>query len=90
LLDQITLIDGLESLQNGTVCSKQSSNLRRFCKVKDEETNLANNSTLDVQSFQKVRGMYDIFPEEQNKFNFINQVSRKTASLYGYKEVLKN
>lgn len=41
-----------------------------------------------MPAFQPVRGMRDLMPEEAEALNFIISKSRKTAKLYGYKEVI--
>ena len=41
-----------------------------------------------MPAFQPVRGMRDLMPEEAEALNFVISKSRKTAKLYGYKEVI--
>jgi len=41
-----------------------------------------------MPSFQTVRGMRDLLPEEAKALNFVISKARATAQLYGYKEVI--
>jgi histidyl-tRNA synthetase len=41
-----------------------------------------------MPTFQTVRGMRDLLPEEAEKLNFVIGRARETAALYGYKEVI--
>ena len=41
-----------------------------------------------MPTFQTVRGMRDLLPEEAEKLNYVIAKARETAELYGYKEVI--
>jgi histidyl-tRNA synthetase len=41
-----------------------------------------------MPTFQTIRGMRDLLPEEAKKLNFVICNARETAQLYGYKEVI--
>jgi len=41
-----------------------------------------------MSAFKPVRGMRDFLPEEARIMRFIEKQARKTAELYGYKEII--
>lgn len=38
-------------------------------------------------STERVRGMYDWFPDQMKRFNYIRDTAKRVSSLYGYDEV---
>jgi histidyl-tRNA synthetase len=41
-----------------------------------------------MPTFQPVRGMRDLLPDEAEKLNFVMSKARETAQLYGYREII--